>query len=71
MSTAATLVIIATTSFVGYQLLRTRKITKMNSGLPFPHTYMSHRGGSREWVENTLPGFRYSASINADILGLY
>ncbi|KAJ3313330.1 Lysophospholipase D gdpd1 [Boothiomyces sp. JEL0838] len=68
MSTAATLVIIATTSFVGYQLLRTRKITKMNSGLPFPHTYMSHRGGSREWVENTLPGFRYSASINADIL---
>ncbi|KAJ3323283.1 hypothetical protein HDV06_002051 [Boothiomyces sp. JEL0866] len=70
MSTAATLVIIATTSFVGYQLLRNKKITKMNSGLPFPHTYMSHRGGSREWVENTMPGFRYSASIKADILDL-
>lgn len=25
-------------------------------GLPFPHQLMSHRGGSLEYVENTLPG---------------
>ncbi|KAJ3269711.1 hypothetical protein HDV01_001101 [Terramyces sp. JEL0728] len=68
MATTAALVIIATTSLVGYKLLKSKQVTKMKNGLPFPHTYMSHRGGSREWVENTLPGFRYSASINADIL---
>jgi len=25
-------------------------------GLPFPHQLMSHRGGSLEHMENTLPG---------------
>lgn len=25
-------------------------------GLPFAHSLMSHRGGARENVENTLPG---------------
>ncbi|KAJ3216793.1 Lysophospholipase D gdpd1 [Dinochytrium kinnereticum] len=29
--------------------------------ITFPHALMSHRGGSLEHIENTLPGFRYSA----------
>ncbi|KAJ3081738.1 Lysophospholipase D gdpd1 [Quaeritorhiza haematococci] len=40
-------------------------------GLKFPHALMSHRGGSLEFVENTLPGFRYSANVlKADLLEL-
>jgi glycerophosphoryl diester phosphodiesterase len=37
-------------------------------GLPFAHALMSHRGGSLEFVENTLPAFRYSTNLNVDIL---
>jgi glycerophosphoryl diester phosphodiesterase len=29
---------------------------------------MAHRGGSREYVENTLPAFRHAAKLNASIL---
>ncbi|KAJ3173882.1 Lysophospholipase D gdpd1 [Geranomyces variabilis] len=40
-------------------------------GLPFNHALMSHRGGSLEHVENTLPAFRYSANVlKADLLEL-
>ena len=36
--------------------------------LPFTHALMAHRGGSLEFVENTLPAFRHAASLEADIL---
>ncbi|EGF81181.1 hypothetical protein BATDEDRAFT_36815 [Batrachochytrium dendrobatidis JAM81] len=39
-------------------------------GLPFRHRLMSHRGGSLEHVENTMPAFRYSAKIQADMMEL-
>ncbi|KAL2920133.1 Lysophospholipase D gdpd1 [Polyrhizophydium stewartii] len=40
-------------------------------GLPFRHALMSHRGGSLEHVENTMPGFRFSANeLKADLLEL-
>lgn len=40
-------------------------------GLPFPHQYMSHRGGALEFIENTMPGFRYSGNVlKSDILEL-
>ncbi|KAJ3115620.1 Lysophospholipase D gdpd1 [Phlyctochytrium bullatum] len=39
--------------------------------IQFPHALMSHRGGSLEFVENTLPGFRYSANVlKVDLLEL-
>ena len=45
--------------------------SRRTKGLSFPHALMSHRGGAREFVENTLPGFRYSANrLNADLLEL-
>ncbi len=41
------------------------------NGLPFRHKLMSHRGGSREYVENTMPAFRYSANVlSVDLLEL-
>jgi glycerophosphoryl diester phosphodiesterase len=40
-------------------------------GLAFAHALMSHRGGSLEFVENTLPAFRYSGNVlRADLLEL-
>ncbi|KAL2920134.1 Lysophospholipase D gdpd1 [Polyrhizophydium stewartii] len=40
-------------------------------GLPFRHALMSHRGGSLEHVENTMPGFRFSANeLKDDLLEL-
>ncbi|TPX58192.1 hypothetical protein PhCBS80983_g03311 [Powellomyces hirtus] len=40
-------------------------------GLRFKYRLMSHRGGSLEHVENTLPGFRYSAKVlRVDLLEL-
>ncbi|KAI8826153.1 PLC-like phosphodiesterase [Fimicolochytrium jonesii] len=39
--------------------------------LNFPFTLMSHRGGSRQRVENTMPAFRYSAKeLKVDLLEL-
>ncbi|TPX58644.1 hypothetical protein SpCBS45565_g07938 [Spizellomyces sp. 'palustris'] len=41
------------------------------TGLAFRYALMSHRGGSLERVENTLPAFRYSAKeLKADLLEL-
>ncbi|KAI9357248.1 PLC-like phosphodiesterase, partial [Zopfochytrium polystomum] len=39
--------------------------------LRFPHALMSHRGGSLELIENTLPAFRRSANVlKVDLLEL-
>ncbi|KAH6559821.1 hypothetical protein BASA62_000298, partial [Batrachochytrium salamandrivorans] len=44
--------------------------TNMAGGLPFHHALMSHRGGSLEHVENTLPAFRHSAGLKVDLMEL-
>ncbi|KAJ3150580.1 Lysophospholipase D gdpd1 [Geranomyces variabilis] len=50
---------------------QTPKQLQRSPGLPFKHALMSHRGGSLEHVENTLPAFRYSANVlKADLLEL-
>ena len=55
--------------FGAFQLLKpTGYKRKYSKGLPFRHALMSHRGGSNEHVENTLPAFRYSAKLRVDIL---
>ena len=41
---------------------------KFPDGLPFKHRMMSHRGGGKEYIENTFPAFRNSARINVDIM---
>ncbi|KAJ3179437.1 Lysophospholipase D gdpd1 [Gaertneriomyces sp. JEL0708] len=42
-----------------------------STGLAFRHALMAHRGGSLEWVENTMPAFRYSAkTLKVDLLEL-
>jgi hypothetical protein len=38
------------------------------NGLPFKFRLMAHRGGSREYVENTIPAFRNAYRLGADIL---
>ena len=38
------------------------------SKLVFPVALMAHRGGSSEWIENTLPAFRSAAKLDVDIL---
>lgn len=39
--------------------------------LPFSHALMAHRGGSLEYVENTMPAFRHAANVvQADLLEL-
>ncbi|KAJ3148309.1 Lysophospholipase D gdpd1 [Geranomyces michiganensis] len=47
------------------------KQLQRSPGLPFKHALMSHRGGSLEHVENTLPAFRFSANVlKVDLLEL-
>ncbi|KAJ3281792.1 Lysophospholipase D gdpd1 [Borealophlyctis nickersoniae] len=43
-------------------------VTSRKCLLPFAPTVFSHRGGSLERVENTLPAFRYSANMGEDIV---
>ncbi|KAI8905540.1 PLC-like phosphodiesterase [Gorgonomyces haynaldii] len=47
-----------------------RRIKRTFDQLPFKHSLMSHRGGSNEHVENTLPGFRASVKMAVDLLEL-
>jgi Glycerophosphoryl diester phosphodiesterase family len=46
------------------------RVKRRFSKLPFTTQLMSHRGGAFEFVENTLPGFKYSAKLGVDILEL-
>ena len=59
-SKPAILVFTATILGVGLLIMRNRIAKriprKFAHGLPFPHMLMSHRGGSLEYVENTMPG---------------
>ncbi|KAJ3103101.1 ATP-dependent RNA helicase [Phlyctochytrium planicorne] len=56
-------------SFWGDMIRSGKNITRKR--ISFPHALMSHRGGSLEFVENTLPGFRYSArTLKVDLLEL-
>lgn len=58
-------------SFCAYRAVKAfGKESRTEHGLPFKHQLMSHRGGSGEYVENSMPAFRYSASIRADLLEL-
>ncbi len=38
--------------------------------LKFRARLLSHRGGAAEFIENSMPAFRYSASIGVDVLEL-
>jgi hypothetical protein len=59
----------ASIAYILVGLYRFKKQDRIyKNGLPFPHQLMSHRGGSREYVENTMPAFRYSAGIQVDLL---
>lgn len=53
--------------YIGYCFYR-QKPRVFSKGLPFKHELMSHRGGSREYVENTLPAFRHSVLLKVDLL---
>jgi hypothetical protein len=59
------------TAFMLYKIIRLSKAEPraFPDGLPFKHALMSHRGGSREFVENTIPAFRNSVAKNFDLLG--
>ncbi|KAJ3417449.1 hypothetical protein HDV05_003313 [Chytridiales sp. JEL 0842] len=47
------------------------RLNEWRAKLQFPHALMSHRGGSLERVENTLPAFRFSANVlKVDLLEL-
>ncbi|KAI8896684.1 PLC-like phosphodiesterase [Globomyces pollinis-pini] len=64
-------VVIGVAAMLGYATycFYSKRPRTFGSG-PFPHMLMSHRGGSREYVENTMPAFRHSARLKVDLLEL-
>lgn len=55
------------TIFLAKSFGKEKRVSKMD--LTFKHLVYSHRGGSLENVENTMPAFRHSANIKVDLLG--
>ena len=76
MPTASTVLVGGTiAAFSAFIAIRIHSLTKevkrkFPNGLPFKHQMMAHRGGGREFIENTMPAFRNAAKMKADILEL-